>query len=74
MAELLEFVSGITDGVLAAIAFLGDIIADTLSVVQLLAEFSSQIPDLFVWLPPEVLALVVSIISVVVLYKVLGRD
>lgn len=74
MAELLEFVSGIADGVLALIEFLGDMVTDTLYVVQLTGSFVASIPDYFAWLPPEVLAVIVSIFAIVVLYKILGRE
>lgn len=74
MAELLEFVSGIADGVLALIEFLGDMVTDTLYVVQLTGSFVASIPDYFAWLPSEVLAVLVSIFAIVVLYKILGRE
>lgn len=74
MAELLELVTGIVDAIGSFLDFLGDMVSDLLSVVKLLGEFVLQVPDYFAWLPAEAVAIIVSIFSVVVLYKILGRD
>lgn len=49
------------------------LIDDIIYVVKLLASIVAQIPSLFSWLPPAVLALFILAIGLVVVYKVLGR-
>lgn len=54
--------------------FVIGIFEDIVYVIRLTAKFVAQIPEYFSWLPPEALALVVSIFAIVVIYKVLGRE
>lgn len=74
MGTIINFLKGIANGVTAIISFVLDLIADLLYVGQLLAQTVAQIPELFSFLPAELLALVVSAISIVVIYKLIGRD
>jgi len=74
MQAIIDFITGIGDGLLAIVDFLGGMIEDILYVVQLTAAFVLKIPDFFDWLPPELLAIVVSLFAVVVVYKILGRE
>lgn len=60
-------ITGLVDFV---IGFIGDIVY----VVKLCASFVAKIPQLFSWLPAEVLAIVVLTFSVVVIYKIMGRE
>lgn len=54
--------------------FVIDFFEDIAYVIKLTGEFVLKIPDYFSWLPVEVVALIVTIFSVVVIYKVLGRE
>lgn len=54
--------------------FVIGIFEDIVYMIQLTAEFVAGIPDYFSWLPAEAVALIVSIFSIVVIYKVLGRE
>jgi len=74
MQAIIDFITGIGDGLLAIVDFLGGMIEDILYVVQLTAAFVLKIPDYFTWLPPEIIAIVVSVFAVVVIYKILGRE
>ena len=62
-----EFFSSLYDFV---VSFFEDIVY----IIRLTAHFVLKIPDYFDWLPPEALVLVVTIFSIVVIYKVLGRE
>ena len=64
---IVEFFSTVFD-------FVVDFVQDTLYVVKLTGEFVLKIPDYFSWLPAPVLALIVTAFSVVVIYKILGRE
>lgn len=74
MSAIINAVKAIAEGVTTAIEFLGTIIADTAYIVSLCAEFVVQIPEYLSFMPPAVLALIVSMFVVVVIYKVLGRE
>lgn len=74
MTAIIDFITGIADGVQAAIDFLLSIVQDTLFVVQITGNFVSKIPAFFDWLPAPVVAIIVSIFGVVVIYKILGRE
>lgn len=54
--------------------FIIDFFNGLISVVTMTGEFVLMIPDYFSWLPASVLALVVAIFSVVVIYKIIGRE
>lgn len=74
MDAILEFFKGIGDGIVAVFDFLIGIINDLVYIVQLTGKFLAQIPAYFSWLPPELLAIIVSIFAIVVIYKILGRE
>lgn len=74
MSTIINFLKGIANGVTSIISFVLDTIKDILYVGQLLAEAVAQIPELFSFMPAEVLALIVTALTVVVIYKLLGRD
>lgn len=54
--------------------FVIGLIEDIVSVVKLVGTFVLKIPDFFSWLPAQVIALIVAAFSVVVIYKILGRE
>lgn len=66
----LSFANIITSLVDFVVGFIEDIVY----VVKLCGSFVAKIPLLFAWLPPQAIALIVIIFSVVVIYKVLGRE
>lgn len=74
MSAILDFFAGVADGLLAIVEFLGQAVADVLYVVQLLGTVVSDVPAYLSFLPVPLLALVTSILVVVVVYKILGRD
>lgn len=74
MGAIIGFLNGITSGVLAIIDFVSSLIADTLYVVQLLAQTVVQIPLYLSFLPAPVVSMIVSMFAVVVVYKILGRE
>lgn len=74
MDAIISFFTGIADAVTALFEFLFSLIADLVYLVQLTGKFLLQIPSYFAWLPGELLALIILIFTIVVLYKVLGRE
>lgn len=74
MGALTDFLLGIGEGLLAVVTFVIDFFKDIAYLVKLTGEFVLKVPTYLSWLPAEVLALVVAIFTIVVLYKVLGRE
>lgn len=69
-----EFFLGIGNVITSLVGFVIGFIEDVVYVVKLTASFVAKIPKLFSWLPAPALAIIVIIFSVVVIYKVLGRE
>lgn len=74
MDAIVDFFAGIASGVTAAIEFLSGLIEDLVYMVGLLGQFIVQIPDYLSWLPSGVAAIFITIFSIVVIYKILGRE
>lgn len=74
MGALTDFLLGIGEGLLAVVTFVIDFFKDIAYLVKLTGEFVLKVPTYLSWLPAEVLALIISIFTIVVLYKVLGRE
>lgn len=74
MSALLDFFAGIGDAIISVIDFVISLFRDLISMIGLLGNVVTKIPSYFSWLPAPVLALLVTLISVVVLYKILGRE
>lgn len=74
MDAIIRFFEGIGDAVISVFEFFISFLSDLVYIVRLTGKFLAQIPSYFSWLPPGVLALIVTIFGIVVLYKVLGRE
>lgn len=73
-ANIKDYIVSIGELLSTGFSFVLDFFADIVYVIQLTGKFVLQIPSYFSWLPAPVLTLVVAIFSVVVIYKVLGRE
>lgn len=65
--EVLAFLRGITN-------FITDFISDLVYMVNLLGEATIEIPLYFSWLPASITVFLGTILGIVVIYKILGRD
>lgn len=74
MNALIDFIKGIGEAIVSVIDFVMGLFEDLVYMIKLLGVVIANIPNYFSWLPPQVLALVVLIISIVVIYKILGRE
>lgn len=73
-ANIKDYIVSIGELISTGFQFVLDFFGDIVYVIQLTGKFVLQIPSYFAWLPAPVLTLVVAIFSVVVIYKVLGRE
>lgn len=74
MDSILQFLTGIGDAIVSFFDVIFSFLRDTVYLVQLTGKFLAAIPSYFSWLPPQLLGLLVAIFSIVVLYKILGRE
>lgn len=74
MQAILDFLKSVVDTVTFLIDFVIGTIKDIVYLIQLTAKFAANIPAYFSWLPSELMTFVALIFTVVVLYKVLGRE
>lgn len=74
MRAIIGFLEGLVDIVGSLVDFVIGLISDLVYLVQITAKAVASIPSYFSWVPPQALALLLSIFAVVVLYKLLGRE
>ena len=64
----------LTDALWAVLEVIGDFINDMVWTFEVLGKAVIHIPTYISWLPEPIIALIVGCFSIVVLYKVLGRE
>lgn len=74
MQGILKFFEGIGTSVVSFFKLIISLVGDIVYLVQLTGRALSKIPALIAWLPGPVQALLVTAVTIAVLYKVLGRD
>lgn len=74
MSALVSFFKGIGEAIVAAFDFLISFISDIVYMIQLTGKFLAQIPSYFSWMPTQISALLLVLFSIVVIYKILGRE
>lgn len=74
MAGLFDFIAGIGTAISALFNFVVSLIQDIVYMVQLTGKFVAQLPQFFTWLPDAVQILIGITFSIVVVYKVIGRE
>lgn len=75
---MLKSLVGLVENVLSLFGGLFSVICKIFDFItflfDLVIKFAVSIPDFFFWLPAEITVLLVSIFSVVIVYKILGRE
>ena len=73
MNAIINFFVGFVDVITSVVNFVIDLVGDLLYVIALLAKFVIEIPSYFMWLPEEIIALLVALFGFVVIYMILNR-
>ena len=73
LAGIGDFFSMIGNFFVSIVDFVIDMVGDLVYVVALLGKFVIEIPGYFSWLPNEIVALLITAFSIVVIYMILGR-
>lgn len=74
MQAILDFLVGFAETIGKVIDFVIGFFEDIVYLIQLTGTFLAQIPSYFSWMPEGFAAMIGIIFTVVVLYKVLGRE
>lgn len=74
MDSVIEFFKGIGDFIVSVLDFVVSFFEDLVYVITLLGKFIAQVPSYFSWLPTELIVILSSILAVVVIYKIMGRE
>ena len=74
MDALLQFFKGIGNAITSVIDFVIGFFQDLVYLIQLTGRFLAQIPNYFSWLPSVVTTMLIVLFSIVVVYKILGRE
>ena len=69
-----DFFLGLADVISSLVDFVINLIQDIVYVVKLCGSFVVKIPAYFLWLFSSVFVLIITIFSIVVIYKILGRE
>ena len=74
MDALISFFTGIGDAIVSAFDFVISFFSDLIYTIQLLGKVILSIPNYISWLPSPVVTLLLTLFSIVVIYKILGRE
>lgn len=74
MRTVIQFLKNIGKIITTVIDFVISFFKDLVYVIELTGKFLSELPSYFSWLPEELLAILLVIFSIVVIYKILGRE
>lgn len=74
MSGIIDFLEGLGDILGSLVNFVFGIIQDLLYVIALIGSLVVKIPDMVGWLPSACITLVITAFSIVVIYKILGRE
>ena len=74
MQAIIDFFNTIGSVISTVINFVVKTFSDLVMMLKLLAKFIVNISSYFGWLPSAVVAVIVTIFSIVVIYKILGRE
>lgn len=74
MQAIIDFFTSVGSIISTVINFVVKLFSDLIMMLQLLAKFIVNIPSYFGWLPASVVAIIVTIFTIVVIYKILGRE
>ena len=74
MSQIVNFFKQLIDLTIGLTKFLINLVMDLVTVIQLLLESITKLPTILGFLPSTALALVMACFSIVIIYKVLGRE
>lgn len=74
MGAIVEFFKGFIDIIESLVNFVIDTIMDLVYMISLLGSMIGNIPAYFGWIPSAIVSSIVVIFSIVIIYKIIGRE
>lgn len=74
MDAVVSFFKGIGSAIVAVFDFIISFFGDLIYIIRLLGNLLANIPSLFSWMPDQLSALLITLVSIVIIYKILGRE
>lgn len=74
MQGIMDFLIGLGEIIGSLVGFVINLVKDLLYVVGLLGTLIIKIPQMVNWLPSACITLVATTFTIVVIYKVIGRE
>lgn len=74
LESILATLQSIGDFFASVIEWVADFIEDLVTMAKYLGQAVIEFPTYFDWLPASVVALLVTAVGIIVIYKFLGRD
>jgi len=74
MSAIIEFFTNIFDIIKSVVDFIISFFEDIVFIVKSLGEFVIKVPSMLGFLPTAVVSILLVGITVVIIYKVVGRD
>lgn len=74
MKAIIDFITGFVDIIKSLVDFVIQTITDLVYVISLLGQMIVNLPGYFGWLPTAITSSLIVIFSIVVIYKILGRE
>lgn len=74
MQGALSFFQGFADATLSLFDFFFAIFEDTISFLKLIAKMPGYIARALAWIPPQLYVGIGILFTIVILYKILGRE
>lgn len=74
LESILDTLQSIGDFFASIIEWVADFIEDLVTMAKYLGQAVIEFPTYFDWLPASVVALLVTAVGIIVIYKFLGRD
>ena len=74
LESILTVLGSIGNFIASIVDWVADFIEDLVQMAKYLGQAVVEFPGYFDWLPSSVLAILITLIGIVVIYKFLGRD
>lgn len=74
MGAILDFFTSLGNVITSLIEFVVKFFKDLFYVIGLLANMLASLPAMIGWLPSACISLVITAFSIVVIYKIMGRE
>lgn len=74
MGAIVQFLKNIGNAISSAFGFAIALVQDLVWLVKSLLHFVAQLPNILSWFPAPLVAVLVAGFSLIVIYKILGRD